>query len=80
MICQSLPDVFQVAPGCFAYRFRVDDEWKLAPGAEVEENKEGEQVSILVVEEEEEDRQQCGGTLKDNLMDARAKKINVGGM
>ena len=58
----------------------MDKEWKLAPGVEVEENKDGEQVSILVVEEEEEDRQQCGGTTKDNLMDARAKKINVGGM
>ena len=55
----------------------MDDEWKLAPGAEVEESKEGEQVSILIVEEVS---QQCAGALKDNLMDARAKKINVGGM
>ena len=78
---QFQPAVFQVAPGCFAYRFRVDKEWKLAPGAEVEENKEGEQVSILVVEEEEEeDSQQCGGALKDNLTDTKAKKINVGGV
>ena len=58
----------------------MDEEWKLAPGAEVEENKEGEQVSILVVEEEEEDSQQCGGALKDNLTDTKAKKINVGGV
>ena len=72
--------MFQVAPGCFAYRFRVDEEWRLAPGAEVEESKEGEQVSILIVEEEEGDSQQCGATLKDNLMDTRAKKLNVGGV
>ena len=75
--------MFQVAPGCFAYRFRVDEEWRLAPGAEVEESKEGERVSILIVEEEEKEEegsQQCGATLKDNLTDTRAKKLNVGGV
>ena len=56
----------------------MDEEWRVAPGAEVEVGKEGEQVSILIVEEEE-GSQQCGATLKDSLMDTRAKKLNVGG-
>ena len=80
MICQSLPDVFQVAPGCFAYRFCVDGEWMLAPGAEVEEGKEGEKVSILIVEEEEGVSQQCNLALKDSDMNTKVKKLNVGGV
>ena len=45
--------LLQVVPGCYAYRFLVDGEWKNAVGAEMAKDYEGELVSLLIVEEEE---------------------------
>ena len=45
----------QVVPGCYAYRFLVDGEWKNANEAELAKDYDGELVSLLIVEEEDEE-------------------------
>ena len=50
--------LLQVVPGCYAYRFLVDGEWKNAVGAEMAKDYEGELVSLLIVEEEEVDEKE----------------------
>ena len=45
----------QVVPGCYAYRFLVDGEWKNAVEAELAKDYDGELVSLIIVEEEEEE-------------------------
>ena len=49
--------LLQVVPGCYAYRFLVDREWKNAGGAELAKDHGGELVSLLIVEEEEEEEE-----------------------
>ena len=46
--------LLQVVPGCYAYRFLVDEEWKNAVGTEMAKDHDGELVSLLIVEEEDE--------------------------
>ena len=48
---------YQVVPGCYAYRYLVDGEWKNAEGAEQAKDYDGELVSLLIVEEEEEEEE-----------------------
>ena len=45
----------QVVPGCYAYQFLVDGEWKNAVEAELAKDYDGELVSLLIVEEEDEE-------------------------
>ena len=44
-------------PGCYAYRYLVDGEWKNAEEAEKVKNYDGELASLLIVEEEEEEEE-----------------------
>ena len=48
-------------PGCYAYRYLVDGEWKNAEEAEKVKNYDGELVSLLIVEEEDEKEEGEGG-------------------
>ena len=65
--------LLQVVPGCYAYRFVVDGEWKNAVGAEMAKDYDGELVSLLIVEEEEVDdhphpkEKGDGGCLVENM-------------
>ena len=47
--------ISQVVPGCYAYRFLVDGEWKNAVEAELAKDYDGELVSLIIVEEEDEE-------------------------
>ena len=60
---------YQVVPGCYAYRYLVDGEWKNAEDAEKVKNYDGELVSLLIVEEEEEEEEEGG----ENDVDVRGE-------
>ena len=47
-------------PGCYAYRYLVDGEWKNAEDAEQAKDYDGKLVSLLIVEEEEEEEGEGG--------------------
>merc|ERR1712013_292738 len=55
----------KIVPGCYAYRYLVDGEWKNAEDAEKVKNYDGELVSLLIVEEEEEEEGEGLGGEKD---------------
>ena len=57
--------LYQVVPGCYAYRYLVDGQWNNAEDAEKVKNYDGELVSLLIVEEEEEEEK--GGEKGDDV-------------
>ena len=57
----------QIVPGCYAYRYLVDGEWKNAEDAEKVKNYDGELVSLLIVEEEEEEEEGEAGEKDVNV-------------
>merc|ERR1719370_1177095 len=65
--------MLEVMPGGYSYKFLIDGEWKNAPGAEVEENEDGELVSVLIVEEEED------GVEEENGESCKEEKATISG-
>ena len=66
-----------VTPGCYAFKFLVDGEWKTREGDELEEDEKGELNAIIIVEEEDEDEEEAVEATAEEVKAAEAVKEAV---